>query len=496
MSSEGNQTSWHGSTTSARKLNPNQLGNLNDEPAVDTGTSTLFPGAERYLSKSGIRKKRQLLERVEPVLGRVLEDGEQLLWILSAHQVPRLIEWFGLGMFFLNMHKVTLVITDRRVIEILMDLGGSKPGTRIRSYAWAGGVLPKRGFGKLTVSPSSDQKVTWRIAARGDRQLLKALLPRIEEQVTRSTVPSLEQESVVWHCPECGAAIPSKPQVCSQCNTRFRTSGMAAWLALAFPGAGLYYAKRPVLGTLDLVGELVLFGLMLVGFMASSGYEEMLGGIALGAFLFAVTKLESVHVSDMLVRRAIPVAATGQARWRKFAQGGTILTVVALGLMVASTGQLASSLTRDLEVAPGNEGWQVTRTAAEFSYQDDETQRSEWMNEFGLSAAVFAYLGMPGETLASFREEYEQNLRQQGGYSEVEWFEIPSTFEAFGVITPFSNPDGTIWYEIDYYIWDTESPAVHQLVLTAFEEEVEAAMTSLRDLLDHATWITAVEPTR
>ena len=71
-------------------------------------------------------------------------------------------------------------------------------------------------------------------------------------------------------------------------------------------------------------------------------------------------------------------------------------------------------------------------------------------------------------------------LRQQGTVADVQWFDIPSSFEGFGAIIPFSAPDETIWFEIDYFVWDTEGPAVHQIVTTAYEWEMDAAVEPTR----------------
>ena len=77
-------------------------------------------------------------------------------------------------------------------------------------------------------------------------------------------------------------------------------------LSLAFPGGGLFYAGRPVFATLDLIGETMLFLVVALALTVSSNVAEGISAASFGVFLLFLTKLESVHLSRVLVRRTIP----------------------------------------------------------------------------------------------------------------------------------------------------------------------------------------------
>lgn len=479
------ETSGHGPG-----INLHHFGPLFDEPLVDDGSSELFPGDRRLLSKSVIRKKRVLLDTLRTTLDRILADGEQIVYLLPAQQQARLLELFGLGFWFYQLHQVALLITDQRLVEILMDLRGSTPSTRIRSYPWGGARSLKLGLGKLTLTTIAGRKHAWRMRARADRKLLKRLIPMLVKRISEVTGTVPESEAQFWHCPSCWNRIAPNPASCDHCGTRFRTPKMATVLSLAFPGAGLFYAQRPILGSLDLIGEVIVFVGLLFTLMVSSGPEETAGILTFGGFLIFLTKLESVHVSGMLVRRARAVTERAERGWRRLAYGGGALSVAALALALAATGIISVSLSRDLDFAAEDLGWQGTRTASAFNLNEDGTQRSQWYHaEKDLEIAVSAYVQDPWVDFEAFRESYVSFLSQPGTLERMVDDDLP------GGLVGFCSTVTLEWVELSCIVWDEESNAVHQLMTFVPADEHDQALAAVQALMERATWIPAIEPT-
>jgi hypothetical protein len=482
------ESSSHGSG-----INPHLFGPLSDEPLVEDGSSELFLGEKRLLSKSVIRKKRALRDTLRATLDRILAEGEQVVYLLPAQQQPRLLELFGLGFWFIHLHHVALLLTDHRLIEILMDLRGNTPSTRIRSYPWGGARSLKLRLGKLTVTTISGEKQAWRLRVRADRKVLKQLVPKIEKRISELTGTVPESEAHYWHCPSCGNRVAPNPGSCGHCGTRFRTPKMATVLSLAFPGAGLFYAQRPVLGTLDLIGEVVLFLGLLTMVMVSSGPEQSAISLAFGGLLIFLTKLESIHVSGILVRRTRAVTERAEGAWKKLAYGGGVLSVAALALAVAATGSMSLSLSRDLEFDAEDLGWRGTRTASEFNANDDGTQRSQWYNaQTDLEVAVSAFIQDPWMDLEGFRGDYLTFLTEGGDNLTMVDDALPGRLSGFCSILSYEAFE---WTELSCIVWDEESNAVHQVLTSVPAEMHDETLTAVRALMKRATWIPAIEPT-
>lgn len=477
-----------------RTLNPYLLGSLNDDPAAEHEGGDLFPGERRFLSAGAVRKRRALLDSLKGVLDPLLGEDEQVLYLLPAQQNPSFLEVVGLGWSFIHMHRVALVLTDQRLIEILMDLRGTKPSTRIRSYPWAGVSKLKFGLGKLTVTTIAGKKQLWRTATRADRKLLKGLVSKIQTLMSKLRGTLLPEDAHYWSCPSCSAQVAPNPETCDGCGTRFRTAKSATWLALAFPGGGLFYAQRPILGALDLLGELFLFGLFAVWLAVSSSFVETMVWAGFGAFFFLLTKAESVHVSRIMVRRARAVSESATAGWRKFGWGGAAASVVALALAGAATGSLAATLARDLDFEAEEQGWIVSRAAEEFYANEDGDQRSQWYNlETGLTVVVFGYVLDPFTEFAMFRDDYVGYFTGKGVRPVVYDDNLPAGLAGFRCFLPPDPRIGTEAMVLNYMLLDEESDAIHHVMASCDNPDCQDVKAELEALLETAAWIPAAD---
>jgi hypothetical protein len=266
--------------------NPAALGPLDDDLTPVTGPVKVFEGEDKYLSARKLDARAKLCKEVAPVVGKVLDQEEIVLHVSPVLHYPRFLDFFGFGMWWTLFFRATLILTDRRVIEVLMR-DASHVGTRIFSYSWGQVSDLKFSMATLKLKPAQGRTQKWKILERGDRKLLKLLIPNIQQLLPGDI--HAPRPVPLWHCPECGAASPEHPKKCSQCETPFKSRGLAALLALAFPGAGLLYAGHPVLATLDLFGEMFMYMLVAILFLAASGPTDMAVAVIVGLVILFFT---------------------------------------------------------------------------------------------------------------------------------------------------------------------------------------------------------------
>jgi len=421
----------------------------------------------------------------------VLEEGEHVLWVAPGQQSPTFFESVGLGWWFYHLHRTALVLTDRRLVEILLDSRGKRPQTRIRSWAWSGLKKLKDRFGTLKVVPEGGRAASWRIRMRGDRKILKLLRPKIEEKVPRTSGVT---DAHRWWCPECGAPNEPSPDACGSCGAGFRTQGMATVLSLAFPGGGLFYAGRPVFGTLDLIGELMLFMVVALALTVSASIAEGASAAAFGLVLLFLTKVESVHVSRVLVRRTIPESEGRRSVWKKVGAAGGALSGLGIVGALAATGVLATPLVNDLTFADTEGEWAETRSAKEF-LADEGDQRSQWVHADGTTVYVSAYPLGVGESWSEFRDEYLSLMKVDGVEPTMIDENLPEGFTGFRCFVPIEGFDGEEYVSVNYMFYDADSTAIHHVYTFVEPEWLEAAAHELDDLVNTASWIPAVDPT-
>lgn len=483
------------------KIEPECLGPLGDRPLAElAGKSSpddLFPGASKFLSGRQQRQRRIQWNAVRPMVRRLLQPGEHILHVVYAQQIPPLLHSVGLGHFVYAYHQALLVVTDQRIIEALMNFRANGPGTRLRAYPYRHLGDLKLSFGKLTAVPAQGKKQGWRIRIGGDRKLLNLLLPRLKTRLLAEGAARAEALPL-WHCPRCGAGVPPVPETCAACRTRFRSTRVATLLSLAFPGAGLFYLGYTFLGTLDFLGEAMLFLAWVAMLSGSSESQGMAPALALGGLLFVLTKIESIHVGQVLGARSIPEPEGRRERVRKLGLAGGLLSA----LLVAGAFPLAAvarpRLEHDLDVSTDDGVWSGSRRTADWeSYKDDKDARSQWTHaRTGVRVTVFAHPQSLLDDQEQFHRDYSVEMRNREFKTLVDDGNLPTPFRGFRYVGEKKMEKGVDVAVVAYFLYDSDGHDVHQVVLAVPSASADAGETLVQDLLHHARFIDAVAPQR
>ena len=474
-----------------RKFEPEHHGPLEERGFQETAPSQLFPGEERFLKGGALKKRCDQWRAAAPMLDRLLEPGEHVLYAAQAVQKPSVFQAMSLGWLAYMYHQVLLVFTDRRVIEILLNQKAKAPDTRIRSFPLNRVSKLSLRFLSVTLVPVKGKKGTWTVSG-GDRKLLKLLLPRIQERLHPEPAPP-EEATPKWHCPSCFAACTPNPKNCEACGTLFRSSGLASVLSLAFPGAGLLYSGHPVLAAFDFLGELMAFGFIaLMLAMAGTDTASVIAFAGMGALAFFLTKFESIHLGHILVTRSRPDDRERRARWKKFAGVGGVLSVAAIAGALALSGTLGAVQKHDLHFEHAR--WEGSRDPSEWLFfTEDPTLRSQWTHEDGWLVSVFAYPLSSLQTFESFKDEFLQEVARQNLTNVVEDEVLPSTVKGFRHVGDLIGEGGIKLTAIYYFVYGPEESEIHQLLTVVEAHEADAVESYLQDLLVEARWIPAAE---
>ena len=461
----------------APRCDPAFLGPLTDEPVVTTGPVRLFAGEEDFFPTRKLDERERLWSAVAPHLERVLDRDETVLHLMPTLHVPRGLEVLGFGVWWSLFFRAAVVLTDRRLIEIFMPTW-QQAGTRIGSYSWAQVQKLKLSMGTLTLKPAKGGTQKWKLPVRGDRKLMKLMVPRIQTLLPGDI--HMPRPVPLWHCPECGAASEKHPKTCSQCDAVFKSSRLAAALALCFPGAGLFYTGHTMLGLLDLFGEVILFFLVASIFLVAGTTEEIAGAVIIGLVLLFITKLESVHLATVLVKRTVPEPHPG--RWRKVAAVGALVSLVLMAVPPMLTGVFAERLDSDLDFTTNTLGWSGGHDPAQWQFGSDVNQRSEWIRDDGQALFVFSMPVEEGGTLAAINSV----LREEGEETERKVFAGFGCIRSIGEVVDETGND-LIW--VRWFLVDAEHNDLHILAASVVPEELGDLEPEVESLVQSATWI-------
>jgi hypothetical protein len=458
--------------------NPALLGPLDDHQDVLIGPVRFFAGEERFYSKKKLGQREQLWSEISPHLERVLDEDETVLAAFPVLHYPPFLQLLGFGWWWQFFFRAAVVLTDRRVVEVLMQ-DRKHAGTRVWSYPWAQVRKLKLRMGTLTMSPAKGRTQKWRLLERSDRKLVKLIVPMLEAILPEEvTVP---RPVPVWHCPVCSAASVQHPKVCAHCGTVFKSVGLAAGLALAFPGAGLFYAGHRVMAAFDFFGEVLLYGLVTVFFLTAADAVEMVVAAMLGVFVLFFTKLESVHLSTVLVKRTKPDPS--RRNWQRGALGAGVLSAVLIATPPVFTGVWANQLDRDLDFSANTEGWQGGFDGESWMYGIDLDQRSEWIHTDGQALFVWSYPLGTAETFEIHAQDFAFGI----GENAVEELSIEG-FEGFRVVEMQADEDGNQLLWIRWVLFDRPNSDVHMIGASCAPGEDIALEERVSRLLMTADW--------
>jgi hypothetical protein len=465
------------------------------ETAKSGGPSDLFPGASQFLNARQQRRRQEQWNTAKPMARLLLRPDEHLLYVAHGMQVPPVLHSLALGAMALTYHQVILLVTDSRLIEIMLSVRGKSAGTRVRSFPWIGVRNIKLTFAKLRVGPADGKRQEWRLPLRGDRKFLKLLLPLLKQRCLHGGAATT-QKLPLWHCPSCGATVPEKPKSCDACRTTFRSTRLAALLSLTFPGAGLFYAGHPFLAALDCLGEVFLYLVFLL-MVVQTEPGAILTAAGFGALIFFLTKLESVHLSQILVARTKPETHTQKSAYSRLALAGGLASLLLIGSAFPLAGAARPVLDRDLDITGTESLWEGTRDVAEWdAFKDNSFARSQWQHPSGIRVTLLAYPQSMLDTPSDFRQDFRREWVSQGITLVRDDDDLPSPFQGFRLVGLTHAEDGRPISLIQYFVIDKANHDIHQATAAVVGEDATTADDLVRDLLAHARWIDLTPPTR
>lgn len=235
---------------------------------------------QKGIENSGIRKRtEQALEKLQEPLRKFLEPDEAVFCIARAQIMPSGIEQLFLGWHAMFLAPAMLVLTNRRLLHLLVQRNGSWKGS-LRSANWGDMEEAKiRGLwvGALRIKYRDGRKETYSRLTHLNTKIIQLLLATLMPAASGETSSALSMTSL---CPECRSPLTADIYECPRCRIAFKDENTAMKRSWLIPGGGFFYIGHPFLGILHglveftlicVVGYSLLVGLGIVPPDTSSG---------------------------------------------------------------------------------------------------------------------------------------------------------------------------------------------------------------------------------
>ena len=276
---------------------PSDLLNVSD-PRLPYRFEQIF-SAEGFGAKRLERNRLKLIKEIDPVVQRLLTDGEQVEFVTWGVDYS-FAEQFFMGIWSQLINRRALVFTDRRILLIqinsrrkALDLKAQIRFECIDSFA-------KGTFGYLGFVLRNRKKLLLTGIPRKDRKAIRSLIAnRLERTASNAIGAGTGVENL---CPKCGNKVMGFPDRCNQCAIAFKSARKAGYLSLAFPGLGDLYLGHRWLGWLEMIGGTFAWCAIALpmALAAQAGDGDWIAVAAAMAIVFTF-----VHVPDCWITRRV-----------------------------------------------------------------------------------------------------------------------------------------------------------------------------------------------
>jgi hypothetical protein len=257
------------------------------------------------LYKKSIEKRQRKLIIKSTFLKPFMRADEKIYLITTGYSPTTLMEKLLVGWIFIYLKRSLLIFTNRRIIHV-----PTTPIYRYRNviteiaYASCSSIQIK---GRAMLVKYKKKGVVERFFGISGKEIkkIREILKRVTQQ--GGVAPEARRVNI---CPQCGANLATKINSCETCALKFKSKGLAATLAILFPGGGYFYARQIVLGLLAAVVEIILVvfaGISINDVMSGfqTGYVSYLLPIAAVLFLIFEKTMAAIHAA-VLVAECIP----------------------------------------------------------------------------------------------------------------------------------------------------------------------------------------------
>jgi hypothetical protein len=249
------------------------------------------------------RARAKAARALIPVLKQALEPGEKVRFLSASGYTYHVWEhMFGAGAWAIYVNGATLVTTDHRLLLFNVKHRSRSPKDIKNAISLSDIKSVRRFAGNLTLRLRDNTKVRVAALPFADARELRSRLQREIENPMRSLTPLVSGMGLLQHlCPACCKPVANVNALqCTSCRSEFRSGRTAALRSLLLPGLGDIYLKHTVLGTLELIGSVMLWLVFLNVLFFGDG-----GAIISVFLLLAIANGTDYFVTQAMARKGI-----------------------------------------------------------------------------------------------------------------------------------------------------------------------------------------------
>ena len=252
-------------------------------------------------SKKGTYKNRQnkfklkILKAVHGTLDRMLRGDEKVMHIGKATAYHPAEIFFGNGYLTMLYNQYAVIGTSQRLLFININSKVSRPTHYYFQMAYEGVKKVATGFFGTSLV-FHRHKGKRRVFTGVKRYLAKEFKQFIGQKLQPGQPAKPAEAGAEDLCPSCFMPLGKNLLTCPKCKAVFKRPVIAFLRSLFLPGLGDIYLGHRLLGTLELLGSLVVWAVVILSILDGSR-ERLIVALVLLVFYHGFDSLLTRHMA-------------------------------------------------------------------------------------------------------------------------------------------------------------------------------------------------------
>jgi len=239
--------------------------------------------------------KLKLLGAVQSTLEKLLDQDEQVLHVAAGTAYYPAELFFGNGWMTILYNRYIIVGTDKRLVAVNTDYKMKKPTHYLFQFPYNGIKKVSRGlFGtSLVLTRKKGKRRIFNGIKRSLAAELHAFIRSKIDPTSNLSADALPQDNL---CPTCFTPLAGKLASCPKCHARFKSPRKAALRSFMLPGWGDVYLGHRFLGVCEMLGSLLIWGII-IAMLFSDDPANLIMGLVVLLFYNGVDALLTLHMA-------------------------------------------------------------------------------------------------------------------------------------------------------------------------------------------------------
>jgi len=261
--------------------------NLTLDPTINYHLDSMFQKTSGWGAKGEVKRIHKTIVPVEPLLKRLLQDGEEVLYVARGVQY-KFSEQYFLGIWANMINQTVFVLTNVRLLMFHVNSKGLPQHTNWLIYY---NQIKKFKATMLGSSMALDLTDGIKLRFSGfkgtDRKRMPACFEEAMQAYRELGFNPAATQSRENLCSKCLIVVPKDVYQCGACSQVFWKPMDVALRSLLFPSWGDFTLKHTGLAIVELIGYCFTWFIFIMVFMGVLA-EEGIGGAIFVAIVFAV----------------------------------------------------------------------------------------------------------------------------------------------------------------------------------------------------------------